>query len=677
MIRIKNILRKKISPLFVALVIATGAMYQSCNFLDIDPYITDLFSLDTVFAKRLYTEKYLYNVYSYMTDEGSVIANQGNSQPWVLITDEGLSSLHNTTHPYNYFANNQIQSANLYRYGDRWNHFYEAIRKANTFIIQAPNCKEVSEVQISQWIGEAMFLKALFYFELMKMWGPVPIVPDEPVSFDTPVSELMIERSTWDECSEYVANLLREAIRLLPTQRMNEGDVGRPLRTSAMAMLSRLLLYTASPLYNGENMEFIGFTNNVGTPYLNPVKSMDKWAAAAAAAKELVELKPSDLHTTGIKYNTPKFPVPEAEQADFPNGVGNIDPYHSYSDMFTGVSMLVSANPEILFSKQVTSMNASNRYPAPRILNGWGDACVTQALVDAYYMADGRTIDDTSEEYPYEWGYTDTDSTFSGEAYMDGFTVLSQTHKWYVNREMRFYATVAYNNSLFSSTTTPTASLNPRDGRIAKFYRNSQSGKDMAQSIASSAEDYPMTGYLCRKFISYEDSWHSGARQTPKYSMMYRMAEIYLNYVEAMNELEAGQTYTVGDVMVSKDPAEMKRCFNLIRYRAGLPGITDADVNNQERMRDLILRERQIEFAWEGHRYHDLRRNKKAMTCENAPVMGCNVNAIEADKDAFHSIIRVSERNYTYKVFTTRQTFFPIPKTEVDKNPNLDQLPGY
>jgi len=154
------------------------------------------------------------------------------------------------------------------------------------------------------------------------------------------------------------------------------------------------------------------------------------------------------------------------------------------------------------------------------------------------------------------------------------------------------------------------------------------------------------------------------------------MAEIYLNYVEAMNEL-GSETFEVDGVTVYRDEAEMKRCFNLIRYRAGLPGITDADVANVERMRELLLRERQIEFAWEGHRYFDLRRNKKAIIYENEPVMGCNVNAAEAQRDNFYQIVRVTERNYTYKVFTTRQTFFPIPKLEVDKNVNLHQLPGY
>ncbi len=94
-------------------------------------------------------------------------------------------------------------------------------------------------------------------------------------------------------------------------------------------------------------------------------------------------------------------------------------------------------------------------------------------------------------------------------------------------------------------------------------------------------------------------------------------------------------------------------------------------------MRELIARERQIEFAWEGRRYHDLRRTKKAIIYENAPVMGCDVSATEAEKDKFYNIIQVKERDWIYKVFTRRQTFFPIPKSEVDKNPNLDQMPGF
>lgn len=207
----------------------------------------------------------------------------------------------------------------------------------------------------------------------------------------------------------------------------------------------------------------------------------------------------------------------------------------------------------------------------------------------------------------------------------NGFTLLSGTHKWYANREMRFYATIAFNNSYFPSTSTPPDKVDQQDGKVAKYFSDSKSGRDYALNRPQGeAEEYPMTGYLCRKFLHYEDSWISGGRQKTKYCPAYRMAEVYLNYVEAMNELD--QAYTINDITVTRNTSEMKRCFNLIRYRAGLPGITDADVANVERMRELIARERQIEFAWEGRRYHDLRRTKKAIIYENAPVMGCKRN---------------------------------------------------
>jgi len=153
------------------------------------------------------------------------------------------------------------------------------------------------------------------------------------------------------------------------------------------------------------------------------------------------------------------------------------------------------------------------------------------------------------------------------------------------------------------------------------------------------------------------------------------MAEVFLNYVEAMNELD--QTYTVDGVTVSRDEAEMRRCFNLIRHRAGQPGITAADVADRQRMRDLVERERLIEMMWEGRRYFDTRRNKKAMIYENEPVMGLNVSARTSAPETFYTIVKSTERNYLYKVFTNRQTFWPIPKHEIDKNHNLDQMPGY
>lgn len=665
----KNYILKALFPFIIGFTFSI----QSCTFLDIDPYITDLFTMDTLFVKKEYTQKYLNNVYSYLIDPGSNIIWH-RSYPYSLITDEAFSGYDPTKgHNYTAFSNNVMSSSTL-NYFDKWNSLYEGIRKANTFLERVNECQEVSELKRSEWIGEANFLKACLYFELMLAHGPVPIMPDKPIDFDTPIREMMVERNTWDECSDYVVSLLEKAIELLPSATQDNSQTGMPTKLSAMAVLSRLTLYTASPLFNGDNKEFQNFKNNAGTPYLNPEKDIEKWAIAAVNAKRLVEIKPNHLYTVPIMNNTPIFPVSPEEQADFPNGVGGIDPYHSYADMFNGECVLASTNEEILFSRQSSEVNANLQYTAPWMIGGWGVNGIPQNHVDAYYMIDGRTISNASEAYPYESGFTDNEVVFSGNKTNNGVTILSGTYKWYVNREMRFYANIAFNNSYYPSVSTPPNMVDQRDGRVALFYSNSKSGKDAA-TWKNNKEEYPMSGYLSRKFLHYEDSWLSGGRRKAKYAIAYRMAEVYLNYVEAMNELD--KSYTINGIIVSRDINEMKRCFNLIRYRAGLPGITDEDVADVQRMRDLILREREIEMAMENRRYFDLRRTKQAMKYENMPLLGLNVDATESENSKFYTIKKITEREWNFKIFTDRQTFFPIPKHEIDKNYNLDQFPGY
>lgn len=667
-------MKKYIFKVLFPFIIGLAFSIQSCNFLDIDPYITDLFTIDSLFVRKEYTEKYLLNVYSYLIDPGANISLT-RAYPYSLITDEAFNVFDpSSKHNYNAFANNLITSSTLQNF-DRWNSLYAGIRKANTFLQRVNECQDVSELKRSEWMGEAIFIKACLYFELMLAHGPVPIMPDKPIDFDTPISEMMVERNTWDECSDYVASLLEKAIQLLPNAILDSSQMGMPTKSSAMAVLSRLTLYTASPLFNGDNKEFANFKNNAGTPYLNPVKEMEKWAIAAANAKRLVEIKPNHLYTVPKMDNTPEFPVSPEEQANFPDGVGGIDPYHSYIDMFNGECVLASTNQEILWSRQNSGVNNYNsQYSMPWMIGGWGITCIPQNHVDAYYMIDGRTINNASEAYPYEFGFTDKEVVFSGNKSDNGFTILIGTCKWYMNREMRFYANIAYNNSYYPSISTPPNIINQRDGKVGKFYSNSASGKTSAAS-KTNKEEYPMSGYLSRKFVHYEDSWLKGGRQKFKYAVAYRMAEVYLNYVEAMNELD--KSYTINGITVSRDINEMKRCFNLIRYRAGLPGITNEDVADVQRMRDLILREREIEMAMENRRYFDLRRTKQAKKYENMPLLGLEVNALESDPIKFHTIKKIVEREWNFRVFTDRQTFFPIPKHEIDKNYNLDQFPGY
>ena len=117
----------------------------------------------------------------------------------------------------------------------------------------------------------------------------------------------------------------------------------------------------------------------------------------------------------------------------------------------------------------------------------------------------------------------------------------------------------------------------------------------------------------------------------------------------------------------------------MIRFRAGLPGITLAEASNPQTMQDLIERERMVEFAHEGRRYHDVRRWGIAMETENAPVRGCNVeiNAnSEEGRRNYYRPVNV-DHQYAQHTFTQKMYFWPIPDSKLKQNPLLVQNPGW
>ena len=153
-----------------------------------------------------------------------------------------------------------------------------------------------------------------------------------------------------------------------------------------------------------------------------------------------------------------------------------------------------------------------------------------------------------------------------------------------------------------------------------------------------------------------------------------------MNYVEALNELKGKPEYTEAadntTYHVLYNPEEIMYYFNMIRYRAGLPGITLADAADQVKMRQLIIRERMIEFACEGRRYHDLRRWGLAETEENKPVQGMDVTKKTTERDQFYTVVNVVHK-YALRSFDRKMYFYPIPRAVLDKNAKLKQNPGW
>ena len=234
---------------------------------------------------------------------------------------------------------------------------------------------------------------------------------------------------------------------------------------------------------------------------------------------------------------------------------------------------------------------------------------------------------------------------------------------------IRFYATIAFNHRYWEASSY--AGTEPNKKNLEVTYYIDGTGA----AWGDHPDDKSFSGYNCCKYVHTSDSPKGGYRS--KYFPLIRYAEILLNYVEAMNEMEEGVVYTDEDnnITVKRDKDEMRKYFNMIRFRAGLPGVTDAELNDPAKMREIIKRERQVEFALEGRRFFDLRRWGD-LTKNVGTFYGMNVNAKSSNREAYH---KRTAMTWQYSIYTisNKLMFYPIIQTVMDKNVKLDQNPGW
>ena len=248
-----------------------------------------------------------------------------------------------------------------------------------------------------------------------------------------------------------------------------------------------------------------------------------------------------------------------------------------------------------------------------------------------------------------------------------GYTLKANAARMHDNREMRFYATIGFNHCLWPGTSY-TGTNNDLKNVEVRYYSDGNAGPP-----ANYAVDYNHSGYTCKKYVHPEDNLSSGGSIKPKSFPIFRYAEILLNYAEALNELD-GSYSEYGITVAGRDEGEILNAFNQVRYRAGLPGLTQ--LPSREDMRDLIKRERRIEFVCEGHRYHDLRRWGDAYDAYNRPVLGMNIKVRESQREAFYTITTLND-DKARRYFDYKNYFCPLPKGALDKNYKLVQNPGW
>jgi len=605
------------------MLLATAALtISSCDsFLDTSP--EDLRSPEQIYETYSSTQNAMFGVYSYIRDTYPF------NMPDTYSTSD-VDVAYTNVHTFDM----GVWSASSAQY-DKWYTFYKAIREATYFLQNVDKCPDprLTYDTREQWKAEIRCVRAYYYAQLMRMYGPVILLKDEQPDFSG--TDMFRERNTWDECVQWITEEFTDLIENSPLPLKSEGETyARMNRGIAKAYLARILLQSASPQFNG-NSKYANIRNADGTPLFPLTYDKNKWELARQAALSLI--KDGNYDLVKVLYESGA-------------NMGEIDPYTSYKSVFT-----TSQNKEMIFSFLEDNGTIDKRL-APNSNGGWGGGYnPTQEIVDAYAMLEtGR--------FPIT-GYTDDDRTTPiidpDAGYQEvGYSQFTnpcegkerKTYNMFVGREPRFYVSIVYGGMSWFIPKKASEKI------YLEMYKNGNNGPD-------ASHNHFTTGYNMVKLAMPE--YEASPTKNVKRELPYiRYAEILLNYVEATIEL--------GEL---KDP-NLLTYWNAVRNRAGLKNIEEAypeAMNDQDKLRDLIHRERRVEFAFEGINFYDSRRWLTAEETEKGDIHGMNIQAKgtpgkeEYPEDFFQRTV-IEKR-----VFTSSFYLFPIPQSAINKNQDLVQ----
>lgn len=612
-------MKKSIKIILLTLVL--GVSSCSKDYLDVsDELAGGITDVNAIFDDPSYARRWYANVFTGIPDYSEMVradwdggGQTGLHNPWTGMTDEI-----NTSYGDNFnYAISYRNSSNMKFH--RWNSLYALIRQANIFLEKAKvipasgvNADKLESIELDKMIVNVKFMRAYYHYLLLEQYGAVPIMDRSYLANEN----LDVPRSSVDEVVNFIDTELAKVIPLLPqTPATNDDLKALPTKGAALAVRGKLWIHAASPLLNGGYTEALTLADKNGKK-LFPAADPSKWTKAVQALKDLIDYANAGNHQLYKEYTA-----------------GILDPNKSVYNLFQ------LYNSEIIWATPVTGFNGLNgdrfeRRATPRSEpNGIGSTAVLQELVDDFYMNDGKPIKNTSflNASPL---YSET-----GTGLYDGVQV---SNMW-VNREPRFYNTVFFAGRKWHIS-----------NKVTYFHvgtPNDRSGQ------------HTPNGYLLYK--RYNKTVHMtspGVASKFRPSIIFRLAEFYLLYAEALNEVNPGS-------------ADVLTYVNLVRERAGLPKLevlNPAIAGNKDLQREAIRRESRIELATEGQRYFDVRRWMIAEAPEGRQAgdfFGMNM--------AGNATTFFQRTKFQTRIFERKQYLYPIPFVEMQKSNNLVQNPGW
>lgn len=609
---------KKLS-IICGLSLSTILLSGCSDYLNVSDDLAAEMTMEEVFNNTSYARRFHRYIYTGIPDVSNIIITSayagltGLDNPWPAVSDELKAAQNNvkTIPVVGYHAG----SASL----SRWE-LYRQIRQANEFMTYAHTIPQngdvadfIDEKELVSLKNEARFLRAYYHFLLFELYGPIPIVTEIA---NPSASDLDYYRNSVDEVVSFIDEELNACYDLLPEKELNtDGTINQnraaaPTKGAALAILAKLHVYAASPLFNGGYSEAVSLKDNQGKQ-LFPSKDDNKWNKAVTALQRLIDYAHAGRYSL---YKIVKN--------------GEIDPTESLYQLFQASVN----NSEAIWQTSKNSWGGVNgegreRRCTPRaIYSGFGCVGVLQEAVDDFLMSDGKSI---KESPLYE-------ETGIGE---DGVPNM------YKKREPRFYQAVTYSGKVWQKTT-----------KQIYFYKGT--GDD------NSKADMSYSGYLLYKGMN-RDLLNQGSNSKSQYraGMLFRLADFYLLYAEALNHTNPS------------DP-RIIQYVDSVRYRAGIPllkNIKPEIIGNQELQEKAIRHERRIELFAEGQRYFDVRRwicAEEEGYQQGGPVHGMDMNANSLNEF-------IHRTAFETRIFERRMYLYPIPLAEIQKSKKLVQNPGW
>ncbi len=603
-------------------VLACAPLISSCvDFLDVSDELAEQRTYESIFSSPEDTRRWLAQAYVGLPDYTNIFAPNGYSNPWTILSDE--LDLSGQANDWNF---EEITSSHFRAHRrDYWRY----IRQVNVFLERAQVIPKfgtadfIGEEELTFLKAQARFLRAYYHFLLFELYGPIPIM-DRVISPDD--TEIDFERNSVDEVIEFIYDELTEiADDLRDPDLQEEATLAIPTKGAALALRAKVMVYAASPLFNGGYKAALNVSNKDGKR-LFPDYNQNKWQKALDACQSFIDYANAGHYELYKEYDEN----------------GNLDPDKSIYELFN------SFNKEVIFANSGTSWgNVSNQsgydgLSIPRGARGGsattGRLSVLQELVDDFFMMDGLSID----ESPL---YSEVGLTQSASEDLTGNTE-AETYRMYINREPRFYQCVFYNGRKWHV-----------GGERIEFHQGG--------NTSMTGESYAKSGYICYKRV-HRSLYDMGSHPRSKYrpGIIFRLADFYLMYAEALNE-------------VSPDDPRVIEYIDKVRERAGIPLLKDIKpqiVGNKEAQREAIIRERRVELATEGQRYFDVRRWMIAGNTPGKGGQGGNFHGMDMSSgmSGFYDRTVIEKRRWQENMYLA-----PIDINEMQNSRLLIQNPGY